>query len=148
VDIYSRYLFETAVFTQAQRKFLMADDFKELMLDCQRRAYGEGLAPDYLHPYMWVCKSHYYSSGLSFYNFPYAFGNLFAQGLYAQYLKQGDTFIAGYKEMLRTTSIHSIEEDGAQLGIDLTSRDFWRSSLQMIADEIEEFCGLDAAVHG
>jgi oligoendopeptidase F len=50
--------------------------------------------------------------------------------------------------MLRTTSIHSIEEDGAQLGIDLTSRDFWRSSLQMIADEIEEFCGLDAAVHG
>jgi pepF/M3 family oligoendopeptidase len=143
VDIYSRYLFETAVFSQAQRKFLMADDLKEIMLDCQRKAYGEGLDPEFMHPYMWVCKSHYYSSGLSFYNFPYAFGNLFAQGLYAEYLKQGDAFIANYKEMLRTTSIHSIEEDGSQLGIDLTGREFWENSLQMIADEIEEFCGLN-----
>lgn len=142
VDIYSRYLFETAVFEQAQSRFLMADDLKEIMLDCQRKAYGDGLDPDFLHPYMWVCKGHYYSSGLSFYNFPYAFGNLFAQGLYALYLKQGDTFIANYKEMLRTTSVHSIEEDGAQLGIDLTSKEFWESSLKMIADEIEEFCRL------
>ena len=95
-----------------------------------------------MHPYMWACKSHYYSSGLSFYNFPYAFGNLFAQGLYALYLEQGDAFIANYKEMLRTTPVHTIEEDGAQLGIDLTSREFWKNSLQMVADEIEEFCKL------
>jgi oligoendopeptidase F len=91
---------------------------------------------------MWLCKSHYYSSGLSFYNFPYAFGNLFAQGLYALYQKEGTAFVANYKEMLRTTSIHSIEEDGAQLGIDLTKKEFWKASLQMIADEIEEFCAL------
>ena len=142
VDIYSRYLFETAVFEQAQSRFLMADDLKEIMLDSQRKAYGDGLDSDYMHPYMWACKSHYYSSGLSFYNFPYAFGNLFAQGLYALYLEQGDAFIANYKEMLRTTPVHTIEEDGAQLGIDLTSREFWKNSLQMVADEIEEFCKL------
>lgn len=144
VDIYSRYLFETAVFEQAQGKFLMADDLKEIMLDCQRKAYGDGLDPKFLHPYMWVCKSHYYSSGLSFYNFPYAFGNLFAQGLYALYLEQGEAFIANYKEMLRTTAMHSIEEDGKQLGIDLTSKEFWKSSLKMVADEIEEFCKLNS----
>lgn len=142
VDIYSRYLFETAVFEQAQSRFLMADDLKEIMLDSQRKAYGDGLDSDYMHPYMWACKSHYYSSGLSFYNFPYAFGNLFAQGLYALYLEQGDAFIANYKEMLRTTPVHTIEEDGAQLGIDLTSREFWKNSLQMVADEIEAFCKL------
>lgn len=142
VDIYSRYLFETAVFEKSQSQFLMAADLKELMLDAQDKAYGDGLDPDYRHPYMWVCKSHYYSSGLSFYNFPYAFGNLFAQGLYALYLKEGDTFVANYKEMLRTTSIHSIEEDGAQLGIDLTRKEFWEASLQMMAEEIEEFCAL------
>jgi pepF/M3 family oligoendopeptidase len=145
VDIYSRYLFETAVFEQAQGKFLMADDLKEIMLDCQRKAYGDGLDPDYLHPYMWVCKSHYYSSGLSFYNFPYAFGSLFAQGLYTLFMEQGDSFITNYKEMLRTTSVHSIEEDGGQLGIDLTRKTFWRCSLQVIAEEIEEFCGLKSS---
>lgn len=142
VDIYSRYLFESAVFEESQNRFLMAEDLKNIMLDCQKKAYGDGLDEDILHPYMWLCKSHYYSSGLSFYNFPYAFGNLFAQGLYALYQKEGTAFVANYKEMLRTTSIHSIEEDGAQLGIDLTKKEFWKASLQMIADEIEEFCAL------
>ena len=140
VDIYSRYLFETAVFEQSQEKFLMAPDLKEIMLDCQKKAYGDGLNPEYMHPYMWVCKSHYYSSGMSFYNFPYTFGNLFAQGLYNLYCEQGDEFIEKYKEMLRLTPVHTIEEDGAMLGIDLTQKDFWATSLKSIADEIEWFC--------
>lgn len=142
VDIYSRYLFETAVFEQSQEKFLMAPDLKEIMLDCQKKAYGDGLDPEYMHPYMWVCKSHYYSSGMSFYNFPYTFGNLFAQGLYNLYCEQGDEFIEKYKEMLRLTPVHTIEEDGAMLSIDLTQKDFWANSLKSIADEIEEFCKL------
>ena len=37
VDIYSRYLFETAVFEQSQNKFLMADDLKQIMLDAQKK---------------------------------------------------------------------------------------------------------------
>ena len=142
VDIYSRYLFETAVFEQAQTRFLMASDLKELMLDAQKKAYGDGLDSNFLHPYMWACKSHYYSAGLSFYNFPYAFGNLFAEGLYSLYLKDGADFIVRYREMLRLTGVSTIEEDGARLGIDLTKKDFWKASLQLIADEIEEFCAL------
>ncbi len=142
VDILSRYLFETAVFEKAQGQFLMAGDLKDLMLQAQKEAYGDGLDENFLHPYMWTCKSHYYSSGLSFYNFPYAFGNLFAKGLYALYLEQGDPFIQNYKEMLRTTPVHTIEEDGQMLGIDLTKKEFWEKSLQMLADEIEEFCAL------
>ena len=66
VDIYSRYLFETAVFEQGGEKFLMAEDCKALMIEAQQKAYGDGLDSEYLHPYMWACKSHYYSSGLSF----------------------------------------------------------------------------------
>ncbi len=142
VDIYSRYLFETAVFEQCRAQFLSADDLAKIMLDCQEQSYGDGLAADCRHPYMWVCKSHYYSSGFSFYNYPYTFGNLFAQGLYALYLKEGEAFLPRYKEMLRTTSIHTIEEDGAAMGIDLTDKAFWEASLASIAEEIEEFCAL------
>lgn len=43
VDIYSRYLFETAVFEQSQNKFLMADDLKQIMLDAQKNTYGDRL---------------------------------------------------------------------------------------------------------
>ena len=142
VDIYSRYLFETAVFEQAQEKFLMAGDLKAIMLDAQAQSYGEGLDPEYRHPYMWACKGHYYSSGLSFYNFPYAFGNLFAQGLYALYLQDPEDFVPKYCEMLRTTGVHSIEECGEMMGLDLQKKDFWEASLRMIEEEIDEFCEL------
>lgn len=142
VDIYSRYLFETAVFEQSQQRFLMADDLKALMLDAQKKAYGDGLDEAYMHPYMWACKSHYYSEGLSFYNFPYAFGNLFAMGLYSLFLKEGDAFVEKYKAMLAATPCCTIEEAGAMMGIDLTKKAFWEESLSAIAKTVEEFCEL------
>ena len=142
VDIYSRFLFESAVFEKSQSKFLMADDLKELMLDAQRQAYGEGLDENYLHPYMWACKGHYYSSGLSFYNFPYAFGNLFAVGLYNMFLEEGESFVPKYKAMLKATPTCTIEEAGTMMGVDLTDKKFWESSIALIAKDIEAFCGL------
>lgn len=140
VDIYSRYLFETAVFAQSQEKFLMAEDLKKLMLGAQKEAYGDGLDSDFLHPYMWACKSHYYSESLSFYNFPYAFGNLFALGLYSLFLKEGDAFVEKYKAMLKATPCCTIEEAGAMMGIDLTQKAFWEESLAEIAKKVEAFC--------
>lgn len=140
VDIYSRYLFETAVFEETGSRFLMADDLNEIMLHCQEEAYGDGLDPEVRHPYMWLCKSHYYSSGLSFYNFPYTFGNLFAEGLYALFREDPAGFMPKYKEMLRTTPVHTMEENGAIMGVDLTDEAFWRKSLKGIEEEIERFC--------
>lgn len=140
VDIYSRYLFETAVFEQSRNKFLMASDLKEIMLQAQKEAYGDGLDENYMHPYMWACKGHYYSSGLSFYNFPYAFGNLFALGLYSKFLEEGQSFVPKYKAMLSATPTCTIEEAGAMVGIDLTKKEFWASSLALIEKNIERFC--------
>ncbi len=140
VDIYSRYLFETAVFEQSRQKFLMAGDLKELMLEAQKKAYGDGLDEAHMHPYMWACKSHYYSEGLSFYNFPYAFGNLFAMGLYSLFLKEGDAFVEKYKAMLAATPCCTIEEAGAMMGIDLTKKAFWEESLAQIAKTVDAFC--------
>lgn len=140
VDIYSRYLFETAVFEQSQSKFLMADDLKKLMLDAQREAYGDGLDERTLHPYMWVNKSHYYRDSLSFYNFPYAFGSLFALGLYAMFRKEGDAFVEKYEAMLKATPCCTIEEAGAMMGIDVTKKAFWEESLAEVAKKVEEFC--------
>ena len=63
----------------------MTEELKNIMLEAQKEAYGDGLDPEYLHPYMWINKSHYYSADLNFYNFPYAFGGLFARGLVVKY---------------------------------------------------------------
>ena len=67
-DIYSRYLFESAVFAARPEEFLDPDRLCQMMLEAQKKAYGDGLDQTCLHPYMWLCKGHYYSGGLSFYN--------------------------------------------------------------------------------
>ena len=139
-DIYSRYRFETAVFANREAQFMDADALCGLMLDAQKASYGDGLDHNCLHPYMWVCKGHYYGS--TFYNFPYAFGGLFARGLYAQYEKEGEAFVAKYKKLLHETPVATAEDAAAIAGIDLTDKAFWAQGLKMITDEIDEFVAL------
>lgn len=141
-DIYSRYLFETAVFENRESGFMFADDLCQIMLDVQQKAYGDGLDPEIKHPFMWVCKSHYYSGGLSFYNFPYAFGGLFARGLYAKYLQEGESFVPMYRNMLKASGSMSVEDAAKLAGVDTTDKEFWKASLQILADEIDEFVKL------
>ncbi len=140
-DIYSRYRFESAVFANREKEFLSAERLCELMLDAQKKSYGDGLAEETLHPYMWVCKSHYYGS-VSFYNFPYAFGGLFARGLYAQYEKEGEAFLPKYKKLLHETPVRTVEEAAMVADIDLTDKEFWRQGLQILSDEIDQFISL------
>lgn len=142
VDIFSRYLFETDVIEGRKTHNLSVKELKELMLSAQDRTYGDGLDPDVRHPYMWACKSHYYSSGLAFYNFPYAFGQLFGKGVFAQYLEKGAAFVPVYNQLLRSSGSGTVEQVAASVGIDVRSVDFWRSSLKVITDEIELFLEL------
>ena len=139
-DIYSRFRFEAKVFENREEKFMDADTLCSYMLEAQKQSYGDGLDENCLHPYMWVCKSHYY--GPTFYNFPYAFGGLFARGLYARYQAEGPAFVPRYKKLLYTTTIATAEDTAKVAGIDLTDKNFWRGALQTIADQIDLFCEL------
>ena len=141
-DIYSRFLFESAVFERRKEEFLFSDDLEKIMLDAQKQAFGDSLEEDTLHPYMWINKGHYYSESLSFYNFPYAFGGLFARGLYTMYQQEGKDFVPKYRALLKATTVSSVEDVAKMAGIDITKPDFWRQSLQSYANEIDEFLEL------
>lgn len=142
VDIYSRYLFESEVVATRADHTMTVDELKDAMLRAQDATYGDGLDPEVRHPYMWACKSHYYSADLNFYNFPYAFGLLFGKGVFAQYLRKGDSFVSDYCQLLRSCGSGSIAEVAASVGIDVRSVDFWRSSLEVVRRDIDTFCDL------
>jgi pepF/M3 family oligoendopeptidase len=144
VDIYSRYLFEKEVFERREKAELSADELCEIMERAQKEAYGEGLDPQYLHKYMWTWKPHYYSEGLSFYNFPYAFGLLFGTGLYAIYQQRGPAFIPDYTELLATTGMGRAAELAGRFGIDIRTPDFWRGSLGIIHQRIDRYISAGA----
>src|SRR5215211_1032829 len=142
VDIYSRYLFEKEVFERREQSELSADDFNNIMERAQKEAYGDGLDEHYLQKFMWTWKPHYYSSELSFYNYPYAFGLLFATGLYAIYKQRGEEFVADYKNLLANTGEDTAAKLAKRFGIDITKRKFWDDSLAIIGKRVERYVEL------
>ena len=147
VDILSRYLFESEVIARREDVVLSARELCAIMLDAQKKTYGDGLDPDFMHPYMWACKCHYYSTDLHFYNFPYAFGQLFAVGVYSLYEQKGADFLPDYEKLLRSAGSGDVHEVAASVGIDVTDENFWRGSLKVFADKLDELDALYNANH-
>jgi oligoendopeptidase F len=145
VDITSRFLFENALFEQRATRDLSVAELCALMIDAQKQTYGDALDEQTLHPFMWAVKGHYYSSGFSFYNYPYMFGLLFGLGLYAAYQRAPDAFQARYDDLLASTGLASPLELAARMEIDLRSPAFWRASLEVIRRDIDRFESLAAA---
>jgi pepF/M3 family oligoendopeptidase len=139
VDILSRFYFERAVFEARKSGELSPGQFCEAMAEAQERTYGEGLDPNARHPYMWAVKGHYYIPSLSYYNFPYAFGQLFGLGLYERYRQEGPGFAATYKALLGDTGSASAVEVTRKAGFDIESQEFWASSLKVFERQTEEF---------
>lgn len=142
VDIYSRYLFEKEVFDRREQSELSADDLNEIMERAQKETYGDGLDERFLQKFMWTWKPHYYSPDLSFYNYPYAFGLLFATGLYAIYQQRGASFVEDYKNLLASTGEETAAKLAKRFGIDITKRKFWDDSLAIIGKRVDRYAEL------
>lgn len=139
VDILSRYYFETEFFNRRKDHELSVDEIKEVMLEAQKKSYGDGLDNELLNPYMWLNKVHYYYAERNFYNFPYAFGLLFSLGLYSIYEKKGKAFIDDYNNLLKATGKMKIADVCKLVDVDVRSKEFWKISLDKIVASIDEF---------
>ncbi|HUK27128.1 MAG TPA: M3 family oligoendopeptidase [Candidatus Acidoferrales bacterium] len=142
VDITSRFMFEKEVCERRAQSELSADDFCEIMLRSQKATYGDGLDERYLNKYMWAWKVHYYIPSFSFYNYPYAFGLLFGTGLYSLYRKRGQPFVKDYEALLSSTGEANPAELAERFDIDIRKPQFWRDSIDVLAQQIDRFVKL------
>lgn len=141
VDILSRFYFERSVFQERKNGELNAKDFCRLIIQAQNDSYGSGLGNE-KHEYMWAVKSHYYSTGFDFYNYPYAFGQLFAMALYRQYKEKGTEFVKIYPQILSQTRNMSCEDLCTTAGLDIQSEKTWLDAIAVYTKEIEDFSEL------
>lgn len=148
LDIHTRFLFEHEVFERRQERELSPEEMSAVMDRAQERVFGDALAADARHPLMWAHKPHYYSAQRSFYNFPYTFGWLFATGLYARYLAEGEGFRRRYDELLSSTGMASASDLARGFGIEVEDPQFWRESLGVVADRVAAFKALAAGSEG
>ena len=134
VDILSRFYFEKSAFSAREKGEVTADEYSRLMLDAEERTYGDALSEK--HPYMWAVKSHYYSADFSFYNYPYAFGQLFALALFSTKDKAPD-FPARYRNILAMTGSENAVDVARSAGFDIEDKDFWLSGIGVIGEYAE-----------
>ena len=142
MDIYSRFLFETAVFEARKTHTPSVDELRAMMIDAQKEAYGDGLDPDVLHADMWINKAHYYTVELHYYNFPYAFGLLFGLSVYKKFQEDGADFLPQYDAFLGRCGTDSVYNVAQTVGIDVRSADTWRKALDVVRGEIDTFVKL------
>ena len=138
LNIPARFEFERNLYEARAERPLRPQELEAMMSDAWERWYGDCLAePD---PLFWASKLHFYISDLSFYNFPYLFGYLFSQGVYARREDLGDDFYPRYCALLRDTGRATAEELAAKhLDADLTQPDFWQATLARLESRVDAF---------
>ena len=128
-----RFDFECAFYEARKQGELSVEDLKTLMIDAQKKNYGDSLNPAQLDPWFWASKLHFYITEISFYNFPYTFGYLFSLGIFARFLQEGASFLPTYEKLLMQTGSAPAEDVAKQvLGVDLTRPEFWNASIDLV----------------
>jgi oligoendopeptidase F len=131
INIPMRYEFEKAFYAERAAGELSVTRLSELMNEAQRKLYGDTLLTDGTDPMFWASKMHFFITGVSFYNFPYVFGYLLSQALFARFKAEGAAFLPRYESFLAQTGSASCEEVVKQtLGEDLTQPAFWGTALK------------------
>lgn len=141
MNIHARFLFETRFYDKRKSGLLSSEDLCELMEEAQKEAFCGALST--YHPHFWLSKLHFYITDVPFYNFPYTFGFLFSNGLFARAQAEGSTFAAKYDALLQDTGRMKVEDLAMKhLGVDLTKPDFWREAVAVSVADVEQFLQL------
>lgn len=138
INIPVRFEFEKAFYQARQESELDADQLCDLMSTTWAEWYGDSM--EGTDPYFWASKLHFSISELSFYNYPYLFGYLFSQGVYAQREQKGESFYPDYVALLRDTGSHLAEDVVFKhMNKDLTQSEFWEQGMQSLSMKVDEF---------
>ena len=147
LNIPARFEFEQDFYEARAERPLRPAELNAMMSAAWQKWYGDSLTES--DPLFWANKLHFYISGLSFYNFPYLFGYLFSQGVYARRAALGDEFFPRYEALLRDTGRMTAEDLAARhLEVDLAQADFWRGTVAMLESRIDRFEELVAQLPG
>jgi oligoendopeptidase F len=135
-QVSARVFFEQSMYdTIKQGKFLDGETVAKLWTAARDKIYGD--AVDWLDvmKWEWTMKLHYYLANYRFYNYPYAFAQLFVFALYRIYKEEGANFVPKLRRLLASGSSKAPSELAAELGFNISDEEFWQKGI----DQAEEF---------
>jgi len=139
LDIPARFEFEKSLYEERCRGEVPLSRLKALMVETERRVFGDALEEGGEDPYSWASKLHFYITGVTFYNFPYTFGFLLSHGLYAMFRDEGNSFLSRYEELLRLTGSDTAENVVRRtIGRNLESPEFWAAAIRSLEEPLHQ----------
>lgn len=139
LDIYAYYNFESKVLEIRKDRILSYNELCELLKDAFAEAYGDSVDKETIDKYAWMSLPQLYYSNRPYYMVSYAFGLLFTKGLYALYKKDKHNFIKNFDYFLSISGKCPVEDAALEMGIDISSEEFWISSLKLVEEDINDF---------
>lgn len=138
LNIPTRFEFEKNFYEKRKNGYVSADELSALMKQAFKNWYGDSLSQ--VDELFWASKLHFSIAEVSFYNFPYTFGYLFSLSLFARKNEWGSQFSEKYKAILRDTGLMTAEDlIQKHLNEDITKKEFWQKSLDIVIEKIDEF---------
>jgi len=143
-NIYARFLFDKTFYTERKNGLVSRDRLDAIMIESQKEAFAGTLEGDEAyHSLFWASKLHFFLTDTPFYNYPYTFGYLFANGVYSLAKKEGPSFANKYDALLMDTGRMTAEQVAKKhLGVDLTKPDFWNNAVELALADVNPFVRL------
>ena len=112
------------------------DELNQHYLGQLKQQFGDAveISEDFMQE--WICIPHIYHT--PFYCYAYSFGQLLALSLYQQYKEQGQSFVPKYLQILAYGGSRSPDEILSEVGIDISSAEFWQGGFDVIEGMIAE----------
>lgn len=108
------------------------DEVSNIYLDNLRNQFGDSVdVPDHFKN-EWQSIPHFVHT--PFYCYAYNFGDLLSMSLYARYKKEGSSFIPKIEKILSVGGSENPVVVLKNVGIDISSPDFWQGSFDMLRD--------------
>ena len=115
---------------------LSKERFSEFWLQTQRDMFGDSVNLSDNYGIWWSYIPHFLST--PGYVYSYAFGELLVLALYGLYQKEGEAFVAKYRQLLAAGGSASPYELVRPFGLDLDDPGFWHRGLDVIETMLEQ----------
>ena len=137
-DTHARFLVEQEVFATRAERELSPSELTEITREAWLQVTGDAVDPSTVAVYRWT-KPHYFISDIAYYNYPYAFGLLFALGLLAVKDREPEGFYERLDALLADSGMRTAIDLAAGFGIDLHDPAFWRGGFTGYQADIAEY---------
>ncbi len=130
-------LFEIEAHKIITEKNANINEVSDLYLRNLEDQFGDSVTVSDDFRWEWLYIPHLYHT--PFYCYAYSFGNLLVLSLYQLFRKEGkSSFIPKYYKLLSSGGSRKTEEILSDIGIDISSRDFWQQGFDLVERNVRE----------